>query len=165
MLNNRHIHRLTQQLDEIGSFIASGDERICKVHQNISNWSAAEQLDHTLKVDGSILHRLLEDPEPEAQPKPINLLGRVILTLGWIPRGKAPSPKALRGEPAKCTALSAAAAAVRSQLDNLTQERLNRSALLVPHPRFRGLNTMEALRFAGIHTEHHLKIVREILAR
>ncbi len=99
MLNNRHLLRLTQQLDEIGSFIASGDERISNVHHDISNWSAAEQLDHALKVDGSILHRLLEDPEPAGLPQPINLLGRVILALGWIPRGKAPSPTALRGEP------------------------------------------------------------------
>ena len=164
MLDNRHLHRLTKQLDVISSFLALGDEQISKVQHDISSWSAAEQLDHALKVDGSIFHRLLEDPEPGALP-PINLLGRVILALGWIPRGRAPSPKALRGEPAKCTALSAAAGAVRSQLDNLTQERLNRSAPLVPHPRFRGLTTLEALRFAGIHTEHHLKIVREILAR
>ncbi len=165
MLNHPHLNRLSQQLDEITSFVANGEERICAVKLNISGWSAAEQLDHTLKVDSSILRRLTESPEPPSLPKPINLAGRLILAIGWIPRGKAQSPKTLRGEPADCAALSAALASVREQLGTVTQAQVDRSKLLLPHPRFSGLTTQEALRFAVIHTEHHLKIVREILGK
>lgn len=164
MLNDRNLQNLSRQLDEITSFLAGGEEQICTLKPGISGWSAAEQLDHTLKVDSSILRRVTDSQELETLPKGINLLGRVILAIGWIPRGKAPSPQALRGERTDCAALRATVAAVRGQVESITQDQVARSAALVPHPRFGGLTTPEALRFAVVHTEHHLKIVREILA-
>jgi hypothetical protein len=165
MLEHRHLRDLSRQMDEITSFIGRGDESVCTLKQNISGWSAAEQLDHTLKVNGSVLARVLQDPEPDPLPKPMNLIGRIILALGWIPRGKGRSPKSMRGEPATCPALETQASKVRQQLEAVTAAHVARSRPLVPHPRFGGLSTEEALRFMVVHTEHHLKIVREIVGR
>ena len=163
MLQHRHLQDLSHQLDEITTFIGRGDDSVCTLKQDVSGWTAAEQLDHVLKVNASVLARVLQQPEPEALPKGINLIGRIILGIGWIPRGKGRSPKSLRGEPAKCAALETQVASVRQQLDAVTSAHMARSTPLVPHPRFGGLSTDQALRFMVVHTEHHLKIVREIV--
>jgi hypothetical protein len=163
MLEHRHLQELSRQLDEITTLTGRGDEAVCTLKQAVSGWSAAEQLDHVLKVTASVLARALQQPEPEALPKGINLIGRIILGIGWIPRGKGRSPKSMRGEPATCAALQGQVTSVRQQLDAVTAAHVARSAPLVPHPRFGGLSTDQALRFMVVHTEHHLKIVREIV--
>jgi hypothetical protein len=151
--------RIRGQLERIDALCE--DARLFTVNQRVSAWSPAEHVDHLLKVTKSILDRL---PSDEAVPRGTSLFGRALLALRWIPRGLARAPERLTGKQctpeelrARLTRVTMAVAAVDGAAVDAARIRN------VPHPRFGGLTPAQALRFATVHTEHHLKIVRDIL--
>jgi hypothetical protein len=154
--------RIERQLVEIEGILGEGDAAVAVRAPAVSAWSVAQQLDHLLKVAEFALVRLLAEGEP--LPRGINLLGRVLLAWGRIPRGRGKSPAAARGEERSATELAAALARVRGLLAQVRE----RTALLasreprVKHPYFGGLNPGQALRMGAIHTDHHLRIVADI---
>jgi len=151
--------RIREQLGRIGTLC--GDARVLDVNERVSGWSPAEHIDHLLKVTKSVLDRL---PSEEAAPRGINAIGRVILALGWIPRGKGRSPKGLTATRCTVEELQARLARVNAAVDATDVAAIDKSRTPnVPHPRFGGLTPSQALRFITVHTEHHLKIVRDIL--
>jgi hypothetical protein len=149
----------------------------------VSGWSVAEQLEHLVLVDRSVLktvRRLLDDPHgrsaqspqpapPAQQPPPgINLLGRVVLGTGFIPRGRARTLP-----PFQPGGAAAAAAAGGGMLGIAEIERevrdlgprlgeLEAGGSRSRHPLFGGLGGRQWLRFVTVHHHHHLKIVRDI---
>ena len=129
----------------------------------ISAWTPAEHLDHLIKVSTSLINRLLErDVEPLARG--ISVVGRVILTVGRIPRGRGRSPERLRGARATADALRAALDEFETALAALDATHLDgKRGAIVPHPRFGGLTPAQALRFAAIHNDHHLRIIEDVL--
>lgn len=128
----------------------------------ISGWTPAEHVDHSVKVATSIVNRLLDLTAERG--KPFKFVGRLILLLGWIPRGKGRSPERLRAVQCSREELTAAIDALEVQLAKLGASHLDaKRGGVVPHPLFGGLNPMQALRFTTVHTRHHLKIVRDVL--
>lgn len=89
------------------------------------------------------------------------ILGLIMLT-GWIPRGKGRSPAAV--EPAAAVDETALRSLTTKARSALAQARAADPAAWWEHPIFGLLRRDRALRFAAIHTHHHLKIVRDILA-
>lgn len=127
----------------------------------ISRWSPAEHVDHTLKVALSVVNRLAR---PEPVDGSISLLGRAVLLVQWIPRGAGKSPARLYGARETPLVLETTLAKLEERLGGLSAADLDASRTpTVPHPRFGGLTPRQALRFIAIHTDHHLKIVDEIL--
>ena len=150
----------------------------------VSGWSVAEQLEHLVLVDRSVLksvRRLLDDPHrqsaqsaqpahsaPPALPVPgINLVGRVVLGTGFIPRGRvgtlppfqpgaAPAATAGDGIPGVAE-IERGMRELGPRLGELETGR-GRSR----HPVFGGLGGRQWLRFVVVHHHHHLKIVRDI---
>lgn len=127
----------------------------------VSSWSAGEHLDHTIKVALAFLEQIRKD-EPGDWPG-VNWSGRLVLTLGWIPRGKARAPERVRGAVCDVGVLDSTIARVESLLVQLrTSPPKERRLPLAKHPYFRGLNAAESARMVEVHTRHHLKIVEEI---
>ncbi|MDX1632619.1 MAG: DinB family protein [Thermoanaerobaculia bacterium] len=150
------------------SQIASGpDARLETRDETVSGWSVGQQLQHLVRADASVaegLLQLLENPSA-GDPFGPTLLGRLILWLGFIPRGKGRAPRSTRAEE------SPAADEVRKELEDvrsLFHECRRRSDELLAlertlaHPVFGGLTIPQWFRFVEVHHEHHLKIVREI---
>ncbi|MGK2855831.1 MAG: DinB family protein [Thermoanaerobaculia bacterium] len=160
-MQNERIAAIGRQLDAIDALLQKEDAVLGRRVESISGWSTSEQLDHALKVKASILARIAT---PVRVEKPLQFIAKVIMFFGWIPRGKGRSPELLVGVPATREQLRTALLGVREQLGNLSQEQASNREPMVPHPLFGGLNAPQALRFAEVHTNHHLKIVREILA-
>lgn len=157
----RDLDRIEGQLDRIAA-LAAGDafeERAARV----SGWSVAEQLDHVTLVLASGT-ALLESPD-ESPERGINLLGRTLLTLGWLPRGVAKSPKGVRPVGASAGEIRERIEQVRQRLRSLRgrRELLEGRRPLFRHPYFGGLTPRQGVRFLAVHTHHHLKIVDEIL--
>jgi hypothetical protein len=151
------------QIERMRTLARSTEAQLCTRQERISAWSPAEHLDHTQKVSMSIVRRL-GDKSAKPSPRGINLMGRVILLLGWIPRGRGNAPERLRG--AVCTGahIEEALGRLEQALDALPLDALSASQLpIVPHPLFRSLTPSQALRFIVVHTNHHLRIVDEIL--
>lgn len=158
---SRNLDHIEKQLSEVEGISKLPVDALCRVTP-VSGWSAAEQLDHLLKATNSVLAVLLTAREP--LPDGINMLGRVILTLGWIPRGKGKSPKSLHGTVIDESAIGAAIAKARLQISELRRHDLpSGDRPIVTHPRFGGLTPEQGLRFTSIHNRHHLKIVADIL--
>jgi len=129
-----------------------------------SEWSPSEHLDHAIKVAASIVNRLLDLEAPRGG-RGVSAMGRLIMLVGRIPRGRGKSPERLRGTRQTAESLQASLAKLEGKLDLLAAQHLEPArGPVVPHPRFGGLTPPHALRFAVVHTDHHLRIIRDILA-
>lgn len=132
----------------------------------VSGWSVAEQLEHLALVDRAVLKgvgRILDDPQPPAGPD-INLLGRVVLGTGFMPRGRARTTPAYHPAAMPQEALHAAILDVARGLREMAPRLggLERAGGRSRHPRFGGLGGRQWLLFLAVHHHHHLKIVRDI---
>jgi len=157
------LSRLQEQIAEMRRLSALPDTQLFATC-DVSQWSPCEHVDHSVKVMSSIVGRLL-DLNAE-RGRPFSFIGRLILLFGWIPRGRGKSPKRLVGARRTREELSAALDALASQLAQLDTAHLAPArGPIVPHPLFGSLTPPQAVRFAAIHTKHHLKIVADLLRR
>ena len=80
---------------------------------------------------------------------------------GYIPRGRARVPKDVRNdkEITKETILEFLGK-TKTQISKV--EGLHKNSYF-PHPIFGDISKKEAIRFIEVHTEHHLKIIRDML--
>ena len=158
------LERLEGQLDAIGRLVDEGDAALVRRAPRVSGWSVAQQLDHSLKVAMRSLGCVLEPDAAKIDRRGINLLGRLLLAFGRLPRGRGKAPKAVAGEERSSQELAAALAAVRARLAEVAArgELLARPDPIVPHPYFRCLNASQGLRMLAVHTDHHLRIGADI---
>lgn len=154
----RSLGRIDGQFDELLELASRPDVRV----EKISGWSVDQHLDHVLKVDRSIA-RVFEQPEAGALP-PLSRIGWVILTTGWIPRGRGKAPGAVAPQPAPPAQLAAQVQEVRDLLAQTlsSEELLADPRAIAPHPLFGGLSAARWVRFVAVHHHHHLKIIRDV---
>jgi hypothetical protein len=148
--------KLNKQLTELASFIKKGDQFNPKVSNKGTYW----HLDHSLQVLHAILKALTNSNPRDYQPK-FSLPKLMIMTIGFIPRGKGRAPKhtipaGKISEEELFSALEKIKEATKN-LNDLSKKNNFR------HPLFGCLNLNDAIKFMRIHTQHHLKIMRDIV--
>lgn len=159
----RELNRIASQLAEIERLIDDAAPALDARIERISRWSIRQQIDHALKVLALGLSAF--DGERPPQPRGINLLGRTLLALDWLPRGRARSPKAVLPQETGDAELLAETRRLRAAF---AAPALAASALfrdpkpIFPHPYFGGLTARQGVRMLATHTRHHLKIVRDL---
>ena len=157
------LKRVEAQLAQYDPFLELAAVPLGAVVAKLSGWSIAAHLDHTLKATRLIVASIASGHA--LQGSGISMLGRVVLLTGYIPRGRAKSPESLVGMACAKEELLEQRKAVAAELAALAAPfAQNGSTRLVRHPFFGALTAKQGLRFAEVHTEHHLKIAREILA-
>ena len=156
------VSRLAGQLDEITRIVRFEPALLALRVDRVSHWSIGQQLDHVVKVL-EVSQRLVDGTMPH-QPAGVNLLGRLVLTTGWFPRGFAKSPGMVRpGEQAPADLAERASYLRKVYCETPLSEAIFADPRPVfPHPFFGGLSALQGLHFLGIHTHHHLKIVADI---
>lgn len=129
------------------------------VATKISNSSIAWQVDHSLRVITNIC-RALEKSNPADYKAKFSIVRAYIFLRGSIPRGRGKAPKiaVAQGE-ISIDEIKALLSLAREQIPKL--QKLHKNAHF-PHPYFGNLNLKPSMRFLEIHTEHHLKIIRDI---
>ena len=152
---------LEREFDRIGALLAIEPDATTARAEKVSGWSVAEQVDHMLKVVLAQVDRLAERRPVK---RGINLVGRIVLLRGRIPRGVGKSPERVLPAPRPRAELVEQLAAARGRLAALAADAELRAdpRPLAPHPYFGGLTPRQALRFLAIHTDHHLRIVADI---
>ncbi|HSK13703.1 MAG TPA: DinB family protein [Phnomibacter sp.] len=126
----------------------------------VSSGAVGWHIEHCLLViDVSIA--ALQKSDPAAYKWSFNFWRVLLFLLGWFPRGRARSPKAVQPKQ------SMEAPLLQEHLQ-LTRERLNLLGSLgkdqfMKHPYFGLLDLAATGRFLELHTKHHLKIIRDIL--
>lgn len=155
------LQAVNAQLDRIAALLEVEPDATPLRVERVSGWSVAEQVDHVLKIVQAQLARL---DERRPARTGINLVGRIILGIGRIPRGVGKSPAPVRGEVRTRPALIAALVATRERLERMAGDAALWSdpRPLAGHPYFGGLTPRQVLRFLAVHTDHHLRIVADI---
>ncbi len=155
------LQEFRRQLTQISTLVERSQGELGAANELVSKWSTCQHLDHVLKVGAAILDRLRKPAE--AADRGITMVGRVILFLGVVPRGRGKSPEQLRGTAATREELLRAVAALEERLSALDEGAILREKRrVIRHPVFGGLNGRQSLRVLTVHTAHHLKIIADI---
>jgi hypothetical protein len=159
----RVAERFDRQMDEVERLLDEGNAALPLRADRVSRWTVGQQLDHLTRVARAGLGVLQGAAEP--LPGGINLLGRCLLGIAWIPRGVGKSPKRMLPDDAAPAAdLAGRIPPLRAGFAAACADPrlVARRDAVFKHPYFGGLTPRQALRFLTVHTEHHLKIVRDI---
>jgi len=141
---------------ELESYIALKEKR----NDSISKSDVAWQIDHSLKVINLVSHSFLNS-NPKLYKSHFNKWRILLFTLGYIPRGKAKAPKIVKPtEIISSEDLNSQSQLAYQNIENL--KSANKNAYFI-HFVFSVLNKKRTIRFLQLHTNHHLKIIRDIL--
>ena len=125
----------------------------------ISQSSIGWHIDHSLMVINGIIDQLKKS-NPEQYIWRFNWNRIFIQSINKIPRGKAKAPKVVQPlETATAALLISKLEIAKNSLVDL--ETLNANSYFT-HPYFGDLNLKNTLWFLNLHTNHHLKIIKDI---
>jgi hypothetical protein len=151
------LKQLTDILDILEGKIEFKDQ----LNQNISISDVAWHIDHSLKVINSIV-TVLKKSNPNDYKWRFHYKRSFLFLTGTIARGKAKAPKSVQANDVISTKdlkrqLETAKFLI-NELDDL-HAKSN-----IKHPIIGLLNLNQAKKFMTIHTNHHIKIINDILA-
>ncbi len=151
------LKRILTQIDELGSYFDHLDAKKETISQRDVRW----QLDHSLIVLIGILEALSKSDPKDCKLSFNRSRFMVFNVLGYIPRGQGKAPKVVQpNHKASLEELKAKAETARNWLKQAADWPAQAN---FKHPFFGLLDKKLTLKFLKIHTEHHLKIVRDIL--
>jgi hypothetical protein len=146
---------LNQEIKELKAFLKQEDKQVNAVSEKGIHW----HIDHSLRVISGICSKL-KHSDPNAYKPKFNVLKLGIMTTAIIPRGKAKAPKkVLPPEDFDSTEIQELFSKVEHQLKSI--EKLDKNHFYSHHI-FGDLNLKKSVKFMGIHTHHHLKIMEDI---
>ena len=151
-----------QTLPELLAQLESKIDAFETTNTAVSTSTIGWQIDHSLKVIIGIINQL-KVSELRKLPLRFNFAKTVIFFTKTIPRGKAKAPKSVQSyDKIEKVDLINQIEMARKLIIEL-EELDNKSNF--KHPYFGQLNKIETIKFLKIHTNHHLKIVNDILMK
>jgi hypothetical protein len=127
---------------------------------SVSKGNVGWHIDHSLKVINSVSEALINS-DPKDYKSRFNVMRFFAFTIGSFPRGKAKAPKRVL-PPKKILKED-----IKNQLELAVQNILSINNIeenqYFMHPLFKELNKKQTIKFLKLHTNHHLKIIRDIL--
>ena len=136
---------------------------------DVSAWSIGEQVQHvvlSLRAIATQITRALRKPADSEGSGP-NRMGKMILDSGIFPRGRAQAPEIVMPQDAvDSEAVCKTLQETRQKWDDLESrsEQIAESTAVVPHDLLGDFTANDWIRFAPIHTNHHLLIIRDIIS-
>ncbi len=145
-----------KQLSELESYLPQMD----KTNPSVSKSDVGWQIDHALRVLRGISWQL-EESNPDEFRQKFNIKRKLFLMVGIIRRGTARVPKSVVNDK------EVTEESIRSFLEKTKEQVKKIDALPAKsffiHPYLGFFDKKESIRFIEIHTEHHLKIIRDML--
>jgi len=137
-----------------------------KNHNNsnskISKKNIAWHISHSLKVINNVVIAL-QKSDPNSYKDNFSFLGKVFFILGFFPRGKAKAPKQV--QPPEIIEKEDLISQLKIAKINIeTIASLDKNAYF-KHPLFGHINTKRVNNFLMLHTNHHLKIIDDIMKK
>lgn len=147
---------MDKKLTELASYISKKEI----INTSISKASIGWQIHHSLTVINGVSLALMRSKEKDYKSK-FHLLKSYIFLVEKFPRGKSKAPK--NANPPE----NPTEEEIRKQLAN-AHKLISKLTGLPPNSHFKHaifgvLNLKDSGKFLQIHTEHHLKIIRDIL--
>jgi len=126
----------------------------------ISKGNVAWHISHSLKVINNVV-TALQKSDPNSYKNNFSYIGKLFFTLGFFPRGKAKAPKQVKPpEIIEKEDLISQINIAKTNIEIIAN--LDKNAYF-KHPLFGHINTKRVHRFLMLHTNHHLKIIDDIL--
>ena len=149
------MEKIAKQLAELSAYISQFDRQ----NLAVSNASIGWQIDHSLRVMNQVIAALIRSNIDEYKPK-FNWRKTYVFLTKRIPRGKVKAPKGIL--PTEEITESSLKSAIQLAKENiLLLGNCNPNHFFV-HPFFGQVNVRETFVFIELHTEHHLKIIRDM---
>jgi hypothetical protein len=149
------MEKIVKQLAELSTYIPQFDRQ----NVSVSNANIGWQIDHSLRVMNLVITALLSSNPAEYKPK-FNWRKSFIFFTKKIPRGKLRAPKGILPTE-EITELSLISSVELAHKNIGLLENCAPNHFFV-HPFFGQVNVRETFVFIEVHTEHHLKIIRDI---
>jgi hypothetical protein len=150
------MEKLNNLINELEQHILFLDKTNAMVSKAALGW----HIEHSLKVLTQIIGAV-EQSTPENYKRKFNLNRMIFLGLNFIPRGKGKAPKSVFPEGEITTA------SLKKHLER-AKGLISKMDILKPnnhfkHPYFGDLNLQQTKKFIALHTNHHLKIIKDII--
>ena len=143
-------------LPELASYIADHNQS----NQAISEVSVGWHLEHSLLVIKQITATVAQS-EPKLYKSKFNVKRFIVFLTKTIPRGKAKAPKVVI--PSEGITVDSLQESLKNTYQAIAYLKDCQEKQYFMHPFFGQLNKKQTIKFLAIHTEHHLKIIRDIL--
>ena len=148
--------KLNNSIKELENDISAFDKK----NETVSKATVGWHIEHSLKVLTQIIGAV-EQSNPENYKQKFNLKRIIFLGFNFIPRGKGKAPKTVLPEG------EITMASLKTHLEHV-KGLVSKIDLLQPnnhfkHPYFGDLNLAQTKKFIVLHTNHHLKIIKDII--
>jgi|LakMenEpi03Aug12_release.lakeMendotaPanAssembly.Ray.scaffolds.fasta_scaffold44113_7 hypothetical protein len=156
-LNNNAMNQLQSQINELESYI---DKHELK-KESVSNSTVAWQIEHSLLTLNMIINAVKKS-NPNEYKWSLNMNRILVMTiLKKIPRGRAKAPKIV--QPTENISIESLKNHIEKARENILLLNGFEKNNYFEHPFFGKLNLKPTIKFLGIHTNHHLEIIRDIV--
>jgi hypothetical protein len=143
-------------LPELANYIAQHNNS----NKAISEVAVGWHLEHSLLVIKQITATVAQS-EPKLYKYKLNLSRFFVFLTKTIPRGKAQAPKVVI--PVDDITIETLQESLKNTYQAITYLKDCEEHQYFMHPFFGQLNKKQTIQFLAIHTQHHLKIIRDIL--
>jgi hypothetical protein len=147
---------LDKEFSLIKEYIGNQEKKNLMISKANVGW----HLDHSLKVINSVFEAL-KNSNSEDYKKQFNGLRLFTFTVGFFPRGKAKSPK--RVLPPEIILREDIETQLEKAIRNFETIYGIEENQFFTHPLFKQLNKKQTIKFLRLHTNHHLKIIKDIV--
>lgn len=148
-----------EQLEQLIGLLEQKTIHSAKENTAISSANVAWHIDHSLKVINSVIATLQKSDAKYSWD--FNLKRAYFFLRKSIPRGKARAPKAVQSfEEITIKDIERQIKTARFLIQEL--ETMDKNTNFI-HPFIGKLNLKQAITFLEVHTQHHLKIIEDII--
>lgn len=148
---------LNELIDELENLIPQNKKSATKISSVSAGWHMA----HSFMVLKRMSNALCQSDPAQFVPSPFNIQKFIVTLTGRIPRGRGKAPAAVQPtDDADASILHDLCTKAKTALAAI--ETLPANAFF-DHPVFGILNKKQTIHFMQIHTNHHLKIVKDIV--
>jgi hypothetical protein len=156
MGSDKRNSNLKVKLNEVASYIAMRDTK----NLEVSEASVAWHMDHIYLMVNQ-LHKALKYSDESKYKADSNPTRDYVFTSNTLPRGKVTAPESIR--PAENLTIKTLQMHYNEAIAAVEKFPMLAEKKHFNHPILGTMNRDETIKFLTIHTEHHLKIIREIL--
>ena len=150
------MNKINNLLDELELQIAN----YSKLNQAVSEGNVGWHIVHSCLVISSVCTVVCKS-DSTTYIKRFSFKAFIVLLLNSFPRGKAKAPSfTMPSEELSPAYILKSIQASRTSIETLAKAGKNQ---YFTHPIFGDLNTGQTFKFLGVHTNHHLKIIKDIL--
>jgi hypothetical protein len=151
------MRKVEAQLKELSELL-----KFCKnINKTVSEVSVGWHIEHSLLVIKQITATVAQS-DPKLFKSKFNFNRFWVFLLGYIPRGKAKAPRVVI--PSEDLTLELLEESINQTHQALAYLKDCEANQYFMHPFFGALNRDQTIKFLFIHTKHHLKIIKDIIA-